>query len=351
MAAREAIAAALCRLPDGFYELLYAGRRTSRDGRRLDARAQFIAALIAKTGTPLAEETVAGARAQIEAVAALLGGPAEELASVTDDDIDVGGRNLAIRHYRPKRDAGDGGPCPALLYFHGGGFIRGSLDSHDHLCRSLAARSGADVISVAYRLAPEHRFPAAVDDALAAWTWLVGHAGERGLDPARLAVGGDSSGGNLAAVLCQDIRAAGLAAPVFQLLIYPVTDARFEARSHTTFGDGFVLTAERMRWYRDHYLARPEEMDDPRASPLRATDFGGLPPALVITAGFDPLIDEGEAYAEALAAAGVEIAVRRFDGMVHGFMSMPGAFRDAGAAIDDAAASLRSALVPDRPGG
>jgi acetyl esterase len=263
----------------------------------------------------------------------------EPVAAVADRSISGPGGALGLRIYRSAE-----GPRPALLYFHGGGFVIGSLDTHDGTCRALANASGCTVISVDYRLAPEHPFPAAPEDCYAALCYAAEAGAEIGVDPARLAVGGDSAGGNLAAVtalLARERRGPPLS---FQLLVYPVADARFDTPSYRENAEGYFLTAKMMRWFWDHYLERPDQADDPLASPLRAKDLAGLPPALVFTAGYDPLRDEGERYATRLGEAGVATELKRFPGQFHGFFSMFDVLDDGREAIDLAGAALRRAL-------
>jgi acetyl esterase len=228
---------------------------------------------------------------------------------------------IPLRLYRPA-GVPDTKPLPVYVYFHGGGWVIGDLESHDVLCRQLTAESGACVIAVDYRLAPEHKFPAAADDAWAATRWIVAHAAGLGVDAGRLAVGGDSAGANLAAVVALMARDAGAPAIALQVLIYPVTDVGSESPSYADFADGYMLTRDSMRWFIAHYLGRKEDANDWRASPLRAPSLAGLPPALVITAGFDPLRDEGAAYATRLREAGVTVDYVSFGGMIHGFVGM-----------------------------
>ena len=228
---------------------------------------------------------------------------------------------IPLRVYRPAGVA-DGTRVPAYLFFHGGGWVIGDVNTHDVLCRQLTAASGASVISVDYRLAPEHKFPAAADDSWAATTWVVAHAAELGLDASRLAVGGDSAGGNLAAVVALMARDAGGPAIKLQTLIYPVTDVMRETRSYGDFADGYLLTRDSMRWFIAHYLPSGDQARDWRASPLRAPSLAGLPPALIITAGFDPLRDEGEMFAGRLRDAGNMVDYVCYGGMVHGFAGM-----------------------------
>ena len=249
---------------------------------------------------------------------------------------------VPLRLYRP---AGTQAAevLPVLVYFHGGGWTIGDLDTHDVLCRQLAQASGGAVVSVDYRLGPEHRFPAAVEDCVAATRWVREQAASLALDASRLAVGGDSAGGNLAAVTCLVLREAGQALPAFQLLIYPATDMRAQAPSHATNGQGYLLTRDSVAYYRGHYLGGAEHWSDWRASPLLAPDHRGLPPALVLTAGFDPLRDEGLQYADALSAAGVPAQYVCFERQIHGFITMGQVLEEANTAVELCAAALRRA--------
>jgi acetyl esterase len=250
------------------------------------------------------------------------------------------GGSLRLRLYRPEADR----TLPLLVYFHGGGWTIGDLDTHDVLCRQLALASGAAVLSVDYRMGPEQRFPAAVDDCVAATRWARSEAAALGIDPARIAVGGDSAGGNLAAVVSIVERDAG-AALAHQLLIYPATDMRATAPSHRSNGQGYLLTADSVAYYRGHYIADPAEWTDWRASPLLAPDLTRLPPALVLTAGFDPLRDEGRQYADALSAAGNRVQYVCFERQIHGFMTMGKVIDEAESAIALAGAVLRRAFA------
>jgi len=247
---------------------------------------------------------------------------------------------MAIRVYTPAGRR----PQPVLVYFHGGGWTIGDLDTHDGVCRELAAAIPAIVVAVDYRLAPEHRFPAAADDALAATRWVSAHASELGADPARLAVGGDSAGGNLAAVVALRARDDGGPRIAFQLLVYPAVDSDFDRASYRENGDGYLLTTALMHWFWNHYEPDVSKRTHPWASPLRASTLRGLPPALVITAEYDPLRDEGEAYAAQLNEAGVPAEVRRFDGMIHAFFQMSPVFEQGAVAIRHAARALGRAL-------
>ena len=250
---------------------------------------------------------------------------------------------IPLRVYRPAGVPAST-PLAVLVFFHGGGWVIGDLETHDVLCRQLTAGSGVSVVSVDYRLAPEHKFPAAVDDAWAATRWVVAHAGELAVDASRLAVGGDSAGGNLAAVVALLVRDKGAPAIAVQVLIYPVTDLVGETRSYRDFAEGYLLTREGMRWFIAHYLTAEAEAGDWRASPIRAQSLAGLPPALIVTAGFDPLRDEGEAYAERLRDAGVRVDSVCYGGMIHGFVPMGRLLDTAGRAISLIAGSLSQAL-------
>ena len=247
---------------------------------------------------------------------------------------------ISVRVYWP-RAGGD--RLPLVVFFHGGGWVIGGLDSHDPLCRTLANEVGAVVVSVDYRLAPEHRFPAAAEDAYAATVWAHAHAAELGAVPSRLAVAGDSAGGNLAAVVSLMARDRGGPPLRLQVLIYPVTDCARDTPSYHDNAEGYFLTAAHMRWYEAQYLGAADGTQ-PYVSPMRARDLSGLPPAYVVTAEFDPLRDEGEAYAQRLRDAGVAATVRRYDGMFHGFFSLPDLLPAAREANLAAFKALREAL-------
>lgn len=246
--------------------------------------------------------------------------------------------HVPLRLYRPAA-----GTLPLLVYFHGGGWTIGDLDTHDVLCRQLAQASGCALLAVDYRMGPEHRFPAAVDDCSAAVTWAREHAATLGIDAQRVAVGGDSAGGNLAAVVSIALRDAG-APPQFQLLIYPATDMRALAPSHTTNGQGYLLTSDSIAYFRGHYIAGEAPWNDWRASPLLAKDLARLPPALVLTAGFDPLRDEGLQYADALSAAGTPCQYVCFERQIHGFITMGRVIDEANTAVALCGAALRRAF-------
>jgi acetyl esterase len=290
---------------------------------------------------PLHRQSVTQARAFHTEDAAPLNGEPVPVAAVADRAVPGPGGDLPVRVYTPEGEP----PFPIVVFFHGGGWVVGTLDTYDPLCRALAAAVPAVVVSVDYRLAPEHRWPAAVEDAYAATLWASRHAAELGGAQHRLAVAGDSAGGNLAAVVALGARDRGGPAIAFQLLVYPALDAAGDTGSWREYADGFYLTAAGMRWYWDHYLGGADGAA-PDASPLRAAFLGGLPPALVVTADHDVLRDEGEAYAARLRGAGVAADVRRVEGVVHGFFRWRAVTGAADAALQEAAAALRSALAP-----
>ncbi|MGD0602567.1 MAG: alpha/beta hydrolase [Streptosporangiaceae bacterium] len=286
---------------------------------------------------PLYAMSLADARAADLASIRAGGGEPEPVDEVDDVSMAGPGGELRLRVYRPAIRR----PLPALLYFFGGGWVLGTIDTADGVCRSLANSCGALVVVPGYRLAPEHPFPAAIDDCYAAVRWVAEHADEIGADPARLAVGGDSAGGNLAAGVALRARADGPAL-VGQLLVYPNTDQLADDESMRAADDPFLFNRRSVAWYRDHYLADSADAASPLASPLRAESLAGLPPALVITAEYDPLRDQGEAYARRLADEGVQAELSRYPGMAHGFFTMAGSVDASRAAIAQAASRLRA---------
>jgi acetyl esterase len=306
----------------------------------LDPQVETLMAQLAEAGAPSPESMTVAQNRELIASLGDLAGAAEEVGRVVDAVAPGPAGDIPVRVYVP---AGEG-PFPVLVFYHGGGWVIGDIESHDAPCRALANRSGAIVASVDYRLGPEHRFPAAVDDAYAAAVWAAEKAGEFGGDGARLAVGGDSAGGNLAAVVAQEAKRRGGPPLAFQLLIYPATDRHDDSPSMRENALGPLLSRAWMEWFYGHYLAGPDDGLDPRVSPARADDLSGLPPALVITAEFDPLRDQGRAYAEKLRAAGVEAEHVDFPGMIHGFFQMGAALDGGRQAMDQAAAAVRTAL-------
>lgn len=322
-----------------------AGRPLCRDGLELDLDTQLLVKLAQRRPPPLlASRTPAEARADLRRSAAIVAGPPIPVGGVSETTVAGAAGRLRARLYVPE-EARDQTPGPLIVYYHGGGWVCGDLDTHDQPCRALARTSGARVLSVDYRLAPEHSFPAPVDDALAAFRDAVANAQLFGADPARIAVAGDSAGGHLAAVTAQQPAAAGGPSPAFQLLIYPVTDLAHVSASRVTFAEGFVLTKANMEWYEQQLLGPDGDRRDPRVSPLLAADVSGCAPALVVTAGFDPLRDEGEAYGQALRAAGVKTIVRRHPGYVHGFMHAFALGRGSCEAVAEMGGVVRAALA------
>jgi acetyl esterase len=263
----------------------------------------------------------------------------EEVANVEDRNIPGPAGEIPVRIYTPLNAAG---VLPCLVWYHGGGWVIGNLDGADNSCRSMANASGCKVVSVDYRLAPEHRFPAAADDSFAALEWVANNAASLGIDANRIAVGGDSAGGNLAAVVSQMARDAGGPNVVFQVLIYPVTDVAMDTGSYSANAEGYLLTRDSMVWFWGHYL-HTNDGTHPKASPIRHENLAGLPPAIVITAEFDPLRDEGEAYAKAMQDAGVKVQVKRYDGQIHGFYGNP-VIDDGGDALRLASKALKDAV-------
>jgi acetyl esterase len=302
-----------------------------------------IAALLAEADKldprPIEALGIAEARARGGSVNVAPALPPEPIAEVRDLIVDTL-PPISARLYRPRS-----GTLPLLVYFHGGGWVVGSVAVSDPFCRAVANASGCAVVSVEYRLAPEDRYPAAADDAYAATRWSAEHASDLGIDPSRIAVGGSSAGGNLAAVVALMAREQGAPKLAFQLLHVPVTDHDFETPSYRANGSGFGLTRSGMRWFWDNYVPDPKLRDEPYASPLRAKDLSGLPPAHVVTAEFDPLKDEGKAYASRLRDAGVATTYVEYPGMVHGFTGMATTVPMGRTGIDDMSAALRRALA------
>ena len=339
------------RIPDSIKRLFLGRRTVTVDGNTLDTTLRFMLALqrAGGGGGLVASSDLAVARKQLRTLAKFIDAP----IAVGVRDLTVSGAegNLRARHYTPvnaapvdsSRERSSEGAAPLLVFYHGGGFVLGDIETHDVLCRLICRDGAVHVLSIDYRLAPEHPAPAAAEDAYAAYRWAVDHAAELGADPARVAVGGDSAGGNLAAVTSQLARNDGFPTPALQLLIYPVTNfsGRSENRSTTLFGDGYFLSRADMDWCRARYVGGSTiDGSDPRISPLLADDLSGLPPALVLTGGFDPLRDEGNQYAEALAAAGVLVDHRQFGSLIHGFAN----FFPLGGGSASATAEFVSAL-------
>jgi acetyl esterase len=308
---------------------------------RLDPGAVHVLALGRAVNQPPFERgTVNEARAAYDAACPTLQGDREPVAAIEDRTIAGTGGPISLRIYRgvgaPNADA------PALLYLHGGGWVVGTLESHDEICRWFANIGACIVFCPDYRLAPEHKFPAGLEDCISALAYVVGQASALGIDPDRIAVAGDSAGGNLAAVLSLLAR-DGVAQKISaQLLLYPNTDAGQTTDSYVRFSQGYGLTASTMRWFRDHYIRDAADIADWRVSPLRIGNVAGVPPAFVAIAGHDILADEGEAYARRLAEAGVPVALRRWQDQIHGFVSMGRHIASARRAVEEAVAGWRS---------
>jgi acetyl esterase len=292
---------------------------------------------------PLSAVTPEEARAMFIRSRGPLRAPPQEVASALDRNVPGPGGDIPVRVYRPLGSDASA-LLPALMYFHGGGWVLGDLDTHDGLCRSVANAAGCAVVAVHYRRAPESKFPAAVNDALAVTRFLAASGAQLGVDGTRLAAGGDSAGGNLTAVLALALREARGATLQLQVLIYPVTDFQMNTASYTTLGKGYLLTHERMTFFKNAYLRSEADVADWRASPSQAKDCSHLPRALVITASHDPLVDEGKAYADHLMQSGVAVTYTCYPGMVHGFITMDGAISAANDAIKQIGAALRTAF-------
>lgn len=324
-------------IPDRIKRLLLGGRSITIDGNTLDPTLQLMLAgqqLIGLDGL-VADDEYAAARTQLE----LLSGSFKKhipVAAVSDITVSGAVGPRTARHYRT-----DDAHAPLLVFFHGGGQVIGSIDTHDDVCREICRSGRVHVLSVDYRLAPEHKAPAGADDAYAAYLWACEHAADLGADPQRIAVGGDSAGGNLAALVAIRARDDAAPQPALQLLLYPVTDYHGQTRSQSLFARGFFLTKRDMDWFSERFLGGAQvDAADPRVSPLRADDLSGLAPALVVTAGFDPLRDEGRHYAEALRGGGTPVDYREYGSLVHGFVN----FFPLGGASEAATADVISAM-------
>ncbi|MGE5694060.1 MAG: alpha/beta hydrolase [Candidatus Sericytochromatia bacterium] len=317
-------------------------RAVTIDGNTLDPTLQMALTTLRLSGEPhlTARDDVEYSRERIRVTGQTLNREPVPVGLVTDLSIPGGAGNIAARHYRPPH----GGIGPLLMYIHGGGFVVGDLDVFDHVCRSICRNAGIHVLSVSYRLAPEHPAPAAADDCYAAYRWALDHGDELGTRPGVVAVGGDSAGGNLAAVISRLGRDEGVP-PALQLLLYPWTDMRGGTRSRALFASGFFLSAHDLDWCREQYLGGSQlDITDPLVSPLLAEDLSGLPPALVVTAGFDVLRDEGEAYAARLRDAGVTVDLRRMSSLIHSFPNFSPLGGGSAVAMAEVTSALRAHL-------
>ncbi|BCZ25553.1 alpha/beta hydrolase [Mycobacterium senriense] len=329
-------------IPTAIRRGLVRGRSVIIDGNTLDPTLQLMLSGLRAVGIDglVVDDDAQASRAQMRE--STVGFPGPQI-HVDVDELSLPGPagDIPARHYRP---AG-GEAAPLLVFYHGGGWSIGDLDTHDALCRLTCRDAGIHVLSIDYRLAPEHPAPAAIEDAYAAFTWAYRHAGELGATPGRVAVGGDSAGGNLAAVVSQMARDEGAPAPVLQWLIYPRTDFTAQNRSLTLFSRGFLLTKRDIDWFESQYLRRSElDRTDPRVSPALAESLTGLAPALIAVAGFDPLRDEGESYAEALRAAGVAVDLRYLGSLTHGFANLFPLGGDSMVATSELISALRAHL-------
>jgi acetyl esterase len=311
----------------------------------VDPQVQVLLDQMAAAGAPPITSLMPEQARLMMAAMTAMGGPPEPVAIVEDLKAPGPAGDIPVRKYATSAE----GNRPALVFYHGGGFVIGNIESHDPLCRSLANQSGCTVLSVDYRLAPEAKFPAAPEDCFAALRWAHQNAAALGIDSNRIAVGGDSAGGNLSAVVSQMARDAGGPPVAFQLLIYPATDMAAETESYERNGKGYFLEKDDSLWFLGHYLRDEADKANVLASPMRAKDLSGLPPALIITAEYDPLLDDGVAYADRLREAGVPVTYSCYDGMVHGFLSMAGVLDGGKRAIAESAAALRAALAAAQP--
>lgn len=335
----------VCGLPAGLQRALF-GAPPQIDGQRLATELQPLLRL----ANLVRDDSVSSygrlspqqARARIRASSAAAAGPKRPLPTVGDLAIPGAAGTIPARFYEPPGLGIENRPL--IVYFHGGGWTIGDLDTCDSVCRFLSINTPAAVLSVGYRLAPEHPFPAAVEDALAAYRWAAANNSRLGTDPDRIAVAGDSAGGNLAAAVSLLARDEKGQSPAMQGLIYPVTDTVGGQQSRDVFAKGFLLTRADMDWFEDHYLPPAVDHSDPRVSVLRAPDLSGLPPAYVATAGFDPLRDEGESYAKRMQEAGVAVTLRRHPGLIHGFANMTAVSDTAHAAMTELAGAIRAGL-------
>ena len=333
----------LLRLPEPLLRLV-AGRPVEVDGLRPAITAQVLmrVAKYAPFDAPHQNGELTRARRELNLAGMLAGGRIGRSVVTTDHSCRGPGGILRLRLYTPP---GLAAPSPALVFFHGGGFVLGSIETHEGACRLLAEEAGVRVVSVGYRLAPEHPFPAAAEDAISAYRHVHGHAAEFGADPGRLAVGGDSSGANLAAVVAHASARGEVPRPAFSMLLTPATDALGQSRSHHLFARGFRLDHDEWAWYRSQYTPNAADYTDPRASVRYDEHVRGLPPTYIATCGFDLLRDEGEDYARRLAEAGVPVVHRRHDGQLHGFTNRVGIDPDARAALLYAAGVLKAGLA------
>ena len=314
------------------------GHRISLKGRTMDPKAQIVGEFVKSIRKPGYFPPLPELRQQLRTMVTLMDDAAPDLARIENITIPGPAGPIPARVYAPST----GRPLPCVAFFHGGGWVQGDLETHHGVCARLAHHAGVMVVAIDYRLAPEHKFPAAVEDCVAAYRWLRAHGLEIGADPARVAVAGDSAGGNLSAVVSQQTAPS---VPACQALIYPAVDFSFETESHRDFENGHVIPRDRQLWYHEQYLRQDADRADLRASPLRATSLAGQPPTFIVTGGFDPLRDEAKAYADRLRAAGVEVVYREYTGQIHAFMMLTKAIPQGMAATLEVAEYLRKRLT------
>jgi acetyl esterase len=318
------------------------GHRIRLGNRTMDPKAQIVGEFVKSIRVPGYFPPLPELRQQLRTMVTLMDEPAPALPRIEDIRIPGPAGEIPARVYAP---GAAGAPRPVVAYFHGGGWVQGDLETHHGLCARLARHAGALVVAIDYRLAPEHKFPAAVEDCLAAYRWLRARGRDVGGDPARVAVAGDSAGGNLSAVVSQLAAAGGTPVPTCQALIYPALDFSLETDSHRDLADGHVIPRERILWYTEQYLRNEADKLDVRAAPLRAPSLAGQPPTLIVTAGFDPLRDEGQAYGDRLRAAGVDVVHREYPGQIHAFVSLTKAIPQGLACTLEIADYLRRRLA------
>jgi len=317
------------------------GHRIRMGDRTMDPKAQIVGEFVKSIRVPGFFPPLPELRQQLRVMVSLMDEPAPALPRIEDIRIPGPAGEIPARVYSARAAKT---PQPTVAYFHGGGWVQGDLETHHGLCARLAEHAGALVVAVDYRLAPEHKFPAAVEDCLAAYRWLRTKGRDVGADLSRVAVAGDSAGGNLSAVVSQLGASAGVPAPTCQVLIYPAVDFSLETSSHRELADGHVIPRDRILWYMEQYLKSDEDKSDLRASPLRAPSLEGQPPAMIVTAGFDPLRDEGRAYGDRLREAGVDVVYREYPGQIHAFVSLTKAIPQGMACTLEIAQYLRQHL-------
>jgi acetyl esterase len=321
---------------------LLGGHRISLGSRTMDPKAQIVGEFVKSIRVPGVYPPLPELRQQLRTMVTLMDEPAPPLARVEDIGIPGPAGEIPARVYA---DSVGGAPLPVVAYFHGGGWVQGDLETHHGLCARLAKHAGVLVVAIDYRLAPEHKFPAAVDDCLAAYRWLRTHGRDLDADTARVAVAGDSAGGNLSAVVSQLAASGGSPLPTCQVLIYPAVDFSLETDSHRELAEGHIIPRDRILWYSQQYLRSEADKTDLRAAPLRAQTLAGQPPAMIVTAGFDPLRDEGKAYGDRLRKEGVDVVYREYPGEIHAFVSLTKAIPQGTAATLEIAEYLRTRLA------